>query len=172
MKFKRYLKPLIYTFIIFSLVVTHLGFGIYTIFWHWSNPNFIQWNQLEIKIPEALIAKYDDEDNKSGPLNLYLIGDPGETTISFSAIERNLTKDYPYKKIHKKLGHLVLEEVPCQHPKTKCKWFKTNIVGKKEVIYTEDIYLLDENHIISYFGTIDNRRHLIAVFKNLKFHKK
>lgn len=131
MKFKRYLKPLIYTFIIFSLVVTHLGFGIYTIFWHWSNPNFIQWNQLEIKIPEALIAKYD---NKSDSLKLYLVGDPGKTTISFSAIKTNLTRGYPYEKIYKKLGHNLLEEVPCQHPETKCKWFKTNVAGKKEII--------------------------------------
>ena len=167
MKQRRYFKPLLYVFIFTSIVVGHFGFDIYTVFWHWSNPKSIQWNQLKIKIPEDLIAKYYDEVGKSNSLHLYLVGYPGETTISFSVIKRNLTEDAPFENLYKQLGHKLLSEVPCYHPKTKCKWFK--VKTKKDEIYMEDIYLLSKNYHIIYFGTIENRHYLIEVFENMKF---
>ena len=166
MKQRRFFKPFIYVFIFISIVVGHFGFDIYTVFWHWSNPNPIQWNQLEIKIPDDLIVKYYEEVGKSNSLNLYLAGYPEQITIGFSAIKRDLTEDEPYENIYKQLGYKLLNEEPCYHPKTKCKWF----MAKKGEIYTEDIYLLSNNYHIIYIGTIENRHYLVEVFENMKFN--
>lgn len=146
-----------------TTISSHYLFEIKTYWWHLRNDSTVQWNNLQINVPNELVAK-----NYQDRVLVYKMSDATKAAIGFYKINKDIKDFSDLDSIYSKRNYDIIEKKVQKILGKEAYWI-SYYNNEKDSTYTEAVILLSDSLRISYIGEVGNRNYFDSILGSLKW---